>query len=176
MTTVAHTDQTVQFDTALRALALAARTRYAGEAVRIEKALVIALNHGVTILPDGTALVTSQSDPEVMYEVRNGVCDCPDFSRAPDGRCKHRFSVCLVKKALKSEANAQRYFATYYPPSGEMVSGIAEHTANGWLFIGDEGEEPQYVASQALCLGGNVQIANAQQVKDGNRVAAICGY
>jgi hypothetical protein len=183
-TTTEYTEklrQALQRDTTLRQLAAQATTRYAGEQARIDRGLVLALNGHVTLHADGTASVQSGTDAEVVYTV-NGHCDCPDVARAPESRCKHVWAKCLVKRAIKSLAeaeaiaNTKHFFATYYPPSGEMVSGIAEHTANGWLFIGDEGQEPQYVAVQALCLGGNVGIANAQQVKDGNRVTAICGY
>ena len=176
MTKVAESATTVQFDATLRTLAARATERYAGEAGRIEKALVIALNHGVTLLPDGTALVTSQSDPEVVYEVRNGQCDCPDFSRAPDGRCKHRFSVCFVKKALKSDANAPRYFATYYAPDGEAHQGVATATGHGWLFVADDGLEPLFASTHALALGGNVALYEAQRAADGDLVRKVCGY
>lgn len=86
-------------DAALRSLAAQAATRYAGEQLRISKGLVIALNHGATLQADGTALVHSQTDPELVYTV-NGHCDCPDATHgAPDGRCKHRWAKTLTVRA-----------------------------------------------------------------------------
>ena len=90
-------------DAALRTLAAQATTRYAGEQIRIAKGLVIALNHGATLQADGTALVKSQTDDEIVYTV-NGVCDCPDATHrthgAPEGRCKHRWAKTLTVRAL----------------------------------------------------------------------------
>jgi hypothetical protein len=119
MATIPQTLTTVQFDTALRTLADQARTRYAGEAARIDRALVIALNGGVTLHADGTASVQSCSNADVVYHVAAGICDCPDFARAPGGRCKHRFSVCLVKKAQKAAA----YYTTTTDTQGLVCGG-----------------------------------------------------
>ncbi len=102
-TTVAHHTSTVQYDAALRTLAAAATKRYAGEQLRISKGLVIALNGGVTFPPEapaGLALVTSQTDGEVVYNV-NGHCDCKDATHgATEGRCKHRWAKTLTSRAL----------------------------------------------------------------------------
>lgn len=122
MATIPDTTQavnTVQFDTTLRTLAAAARTRYAGEAARIDRALVIALNGGVTLHADGSADVQSCSNAEVVYHVAHGACDCPDFGRAPGGRCKHRFAVCLVKKAQR----AAEYYTTTTDTQGLVCGG-----------------------------------------------------
>jgi hypothetical protein len=171
MTTVAHTDHTVQFNTALRGLADRARTRYAGEAARIERGLVIALNGAVTLHTDGTASVQSASDPEVVYHV-NGHCDCPDASRAPEGRCKHRWAKCLVKKArtLALRYEAVRHFATYTAPDGTEHQGIATPTGNGWLFVAEDGLDPLFASSRALTLCGQVDLAEAA-LADDTRVA-----
>lgn len=175
MTTVTQTQT-------LKQAAELARSRYAGEAARIDRGLVLALNSAVALQADGTALVQSGSQAEIVYQVGHGACDCPDFSRAPEGRCKHRWAVCLVKKALKLQAEAtaaqmaKTFYATYYSPAGEMVQGLAMETAQGWLFCGDQGEEPLYAAPQALVLGGNVAILEAQRKADGNLVAKVCGY
>lgn len=122
MTNVAQTPHHSNLDATLRTLAAQARTRYAGEAARIDRGLVIALGGGVTLKADA-ALVSSQQGDEVFYIVRDGHCDCPDFPRAPGGRCKHRFAVCLVKRALKQEHEAQavRYFATYTAEETQMA-------------------------------------------------------
>jgi len=191
MQTVAQTVTTVQFDTALRQMADRARTRYAGEAARIDRGLVIALNGGVTLHRDGTASVQSCSNAEVVYHVAHGTCDCPDFQRAPEGRCKHRYAVCLVKKAqvqAAEEQAAQTYYATYTTPDGEVLQGTArwipQSTApwlpgDGWLFL-SETEEAYFTGrAHALVLGGNVAIATAKRAEEeaaGGLVAITCGY
>lgn len=113
------------FDDTLRSLATQATARYAGEQARIERGLLLALNGHVTLHADGTATVRSGSDAEVGYTVAHGTCDCPDFSRAPDGRCKHRYGVCLVKKAQAQRArqSAKRiaYHASYHGTYGQAI-------------------------------------------------------
>ena len=184
MTTIPESTATVQFDTALRTLAAQARTRYAGEHARIDRGFVIALNHGVTLHADGTADVQSASDPEIVYHVAHGTCDCPDYQRAPDGRCKHRWSVCLTKKATKATAApqtpdaAQTYYATYTEPTGLVLQGTAtwRPIEQAWLFVSDANEAYLTRRTHALVLGGNVQVLEAQRAADGNLVARICGY
>jgi hypothetical protein len=171
---------TVNFDAALRTLAAQARTRYAGEQARIDRGLVLALNGGVTLKTDGVALVSSQRDAEVFYIVRDGQCDCPDFSRAPDGRCKHRFAVCLTKRALQAvscQPQPSTFYASYYGPDGTCTQGTAQHVAGrGWLFVPEDGGDLFYASGQALVLGGRVDLLEAQRAADGDLVAKICGY
>jgi hypothetical protein len=172
--------QAFQRDTALRQMAERARTRYAGEAARIDRGLVIALNGGVTLHQDGTASVQSSSNAEVVYHVAHGTCDCPDFSRAPEGRCKHRFSVCLVKKAqqhVAEEQAAQTYYATYYAEHA-TYQGTAQYLpAQGWVFRSDEDDFTlAYADCGNLVLGGNVALLEAQRAADGNLAAKVCGY
>lgn len=176
MATIPETTTTVQFDTALRTLAARACERYAGEAARIDRGLVIALNGGVTLKADGCALVSSARDNELFYIVRDGHCDCPDFARAPGGRCKHRFAVCLVKKATQQQA-ARRFFATYTAPDGTDHQGIATRTGQGWLFVAEDGLEPLFASSRALTLCGQVDLADGQLADDtrvqGSRVLTL---
>jgi len=190
--TVEYTEklrQALQRDCALRQAAQQARTRYAGEVKRIDKGLVIALNGGVTLLPNGTAQVRSASDAEIVYHVAAGTCDCPDYSRAPDGRCKHRYAACLVRKAQKAlaeqarlaalAADTRRYYASYSDPAGITHVGTVVRTPSGWLFVGDDGEEPLYVADAAVALGGQCALAEDKRGKDearGGLVALITGY
>lgn len=47
---------------------------------RIEKAIQIVLSGGVTLQPDGHAVVASQSQPQTGYSV-NGTCPCEDARR-----------------------------------------------------------------------------------------------
>lgn len=162
---------TVQFDAALRCAASRATAKYAGEAPRIDRGLVIALNDGVTLCAEGMALVQSASDAEIVYRV-NGRCQCRDSARAPEGRCKHRWAVALHKAAKKlvAEASQQTYYATYYAPSGDAIPGIAtrDERSRCTLFLPDDGGEPVYPAPEALCLGGLVALADAQAESDGD--------
>ena len=184
MTKIADTTNVVTLDDALYTLAAQARTRYAGEHARIDRGLVIALNHGVTLHADGTADVQSASDPEILYHVAHGTCDCPDFQRAPDGRCKHRWSVCLTRKAHKATAApqtpdaAQTYYATYTDPTGLVLQGTAtwRRAEQAWLFVSEANEAYLTRRAHALVLGGNVQLLEAQRDADGHLVARICGY
>ena len=200
MATLPESTATVQFDTTLRTLAAQARTRYAGEQARIDRGLVIALNGGVTLQADGAglergvvfarnggvtlqadgaALVSSQRDDEVFYIVRDGQCDCPDFSRAPGGRCKHRFAVCLVKRVQQQvrEAQTVRHYALYTAPDGTAHDGIATQTGQGWLFVAEDGMDPLFASHAALVLYGLVDLADAALADDtrveGSRVLTL---
>lgn len=178
--TVAQSTTTVQFDAALRTAARKAVQAYPGEQARIDRGLVIALNGGVELLPNGVARVQSQSNSEIIYEV-NGHCDCPDHERATEGRCKHRWAKSLHKWAVKVYAAqpVERYYATYYPPTGDGLQGIATWTERGWLFVADDGAEPLYAAIQALCLGGRCDLADSKKAEEqaaGGLAAIICGY
>jgi hypothetical protein len=121
-TTIEYTEkfrQALQRDTTLRQLAAQATARYAGEKARIDRGLGLALNGHVTLNEDGSAEVLSGSGAEVVYHVAHGTCDCPDFARAPDGRCKHRWAACLVKKATKAMA----HYTTTTPSQGLVLGG-----------------------------------------------------
>ena len=86
-------------DIALRQAAACARAKYPGEDKRIERGLLLALNGKVEIGID-EAYVQSDRDPEVVYTVSHGHCECPDRYNAPDGRCKHVIAAWLTKIAL----------------------------------------------------------------------------
>ena len=128
--TVAQPCTSVQFDTALRTLAAQAATRYAGEADRIDRGLVIALNGGVTLQADGTALVQSQKDAEVVYTV-NGHCDCRDAANAPEGRCKHRWAKTFTSRASRAQevpmVTIDDHIACLYGP--QAAAREAQHAA-----------------------------------------------
>jgi hypothetical protein len=51
-------------------------------ASRIEKAVQVVLTGDVPLLADGHARVASQCQGTRVYRIVNGICDCPDFSRA----------------------------------------------------------------------------------------------
>ena len=113
----------------LRTLADQARTRYAGESARIDRGLVIALNGGVTLQANGVALVSSQSHAEIVYAV-NGQCDCPDATRAPEGRCKHRWAKTFAKRAMTSSWT----IGVMTCPSGHAIQAeLEEQEVAQWL-------------------------------------------
>ena len=152
-----------QFDTDLRALAAKATTRYPGEQARIERGLLLALNGHVELLPDGTATVRSGKDAEVVYRITGNSCDCQDFARATDGRCKHRFSVALVKKALPRRTRIA-YHATYKGMHGQA---IRDEYGQVWFHGDDDSMTRLYDADRPhLQLHGRVDVAAAAAVAD----------
>lgn len=174
MATIAQTQTVVQFDAALRAAANRAKAVYGtpAEVRRIERALDIALDGGVDLLPDGTAIIASQTHAGDTYRV-NGVCHCADAPTAPHGYCKHRFAKALYKAALnvqKRHPGTDAYWATYTTPYGEAVPGTAEFdpARQAWVFTPEDGAEPLYAAIQALALGGHIATAQAQREADGD--------
>ncbi len=64
----------------------------------IDAAVKLVLCGDVMLLPDGTAAVASQSEPSKTYHV-NGVCECPDYERAPEHLCKHRLGAAIARRA-----------------------------------------------------------------------------
>ena len=132
-TTAEYTEklrQALQRDTTLRQLAAQATTRYAGEKARIDRGLVLALNGHVTLHADGTASVQSGTDAEVVYTV-NGHCDCPDARRAPEGRCKHRWAKCLVKRATQAGAVLHQHDPDTGPGAGWSQSDRRRQAGRG---------------------------------------------
>ena len=157
MASLPETTVTVQFDAALRAAATLARSRYAGEHARIERGLVIALNSGVTLHADCTATVQSSSDPEVQYRIVAGVCDCPDSTRAPDGRCKHWYAWVLVRKAQGILAAMQTPLRhAYHMASGE--EGHARLLPENRVSFAPGGHTHSFVChASEVCVGPVIQ-------------------
>jgi hypothetical protein len=71
---------------------------------RIAKAVKIVLSGGVTLFPDGRAVVASQSRPSIAYSV-NGRCECTDAPTAPGQWCKHRIAAALLKRTQDALAH-----------------------------------------------------------------------
>jgi hypothetical protein len=92
-----------QFPTTLEAVAQKAREALPLANGRIEKAVTIVLSGGVTLLPDGHAVVASQSRPHTQHHV-NGTCGCPDGTVAPGQWCKHRIAAGLFKRTQEALA------------------------------------------------------------------------
>lgn len=161
--TVAQTQTTAQFDTALRTLAHQAATRYPGEQARIDRGLVIALNGGVTFAADGTALVRSQRDPEVVYTV-NGHCDCPDATRVPDGRCKHRWAKTLTRRALAPTHTRTAWYAEYQGVYGQAI----QDAYGAWTFVSDDDAvqrlTPAQVQADLMRFGAVREVAEQRRL------------
>lgn len=129
-----------------------ALAQYPQEAARITRGYAIAVQGGVHLDGHGLAAVQSQRQPATWYTV-NGHCTCPDASRAPGGRCKHRWAKALLVQGLTHLVQRHalpveglptpyafprwtKYEATYQGPEsgGEPVNGIAELLEPG-LFV-----------------------------------------
>ena len=162
------------FEQAVRHSAIEAMARYdsAADTARITRAVDLILAGHVTLLPNGEADVRSQTG-HGSYHV-NGACQCPDFARAEAGRCKHRYAKAILKRAHRLLAAA--WYATYSPATGADMQGIAFAQGSDWLFI-PEGQAAGWPCDlDALVLGGNVALADAQHAADGNLAAKVCGY
>jgi hypothetical protein len=79
---------------------------------------------------------------------------------------------------MKRHAGSNRFYATYYAPDGEAHPGIAEWQTSKqcWLFTPEDGTDPAYYAIQALSLGADVTMLEAQRAQDGNLARKVCGY
>ena len=87
-----------QFSATVEALAQKAHAALPLANGRISKAVAIVLNGGVTLHPDGHAVVASQSRPHTSYSV-NGTCGCSDMAAAPGQWCKHRIAAAPGRDA-----------------------------------------------------------------------------
>jgi len=76
----------------------ASRTGDAKLARRVSDAAWIVLQGAVTLQADGTALVRSQRDPEVVYRVRGRMCECKDWEKNPTRCCKHVLSTVMEQR------------------------------------------------------------------------------
>jgi len=76
----------------------ASRTGDAKLARRVSDAAWIVLQGGVTLQADGTALVRSQRDPEVVYRVRGRMCECKDWEKNPTRCCKHTLATVMEQR------------------------------------------------------------------------------
>lgn len=169
-------DPTV-FDLALREAAYLAYDKYPAEVARIGRGLELALAGHVTQYA-GYATVRSSAG-HTEYHI-NGQCHCMDTDHAPEGRCKHLFSVWLVKKAWCLLQGA--YYATLAHDGGMEVECLAFAQRDGsWRVrgFGEDGVYPMPASGRSgymtLTLGGNVAIAETQRVRDGSLVEHVAG-
>jgi hypothetical protein len=158
------------FDAALRD----ARTQLprTADAKRADRGLVLALNGHVTLYSPTEAHVTSETDPEVVYQTTRWDCDCRDSVRrraaagpyaAPrEVFCKHQYAVALmamahVNLALKGYVpepqGLPRYPAVATGESGCTWSGYAFETPeDGWWFDFGDGSGGFYCSELDLEL------------------------
>lgn len=181
---------TVTFDQALLQAVARAKAVFPAQRCRIERGCALALAGAVrdlTHLRPRWYAVQSASDAGIEYDVvSNGqtVCNCQDYelhATTTNGHiCKHGWAVLLVRWAQKhqpiSPVPAPKYYATYYAPDGSDHPGIATLTERGYLFTPDDGGEPLYASTTALCLGGRVDLTDAQRAQDGNLVEKVCSH
>lgn len=164
-------DATVHFDDALRAATQCALTRYPEETRRILRGLQLA-RMGHVYLSPGYAHVRSQTHDDVIYTVTRTGCTCISAKVAPEGRCKHRYSVWIVRKACMLQAHGpepRQYYATYRAPDGPQQGIAIWHEAEKrWIFRTDAYPHAHYVEIGDLTLGGHVPTAEAQREADGN--------
>jgi hypothetical protein len=165
------TDATVHFDDLLRAATQCALTRYPDETRRILRGLQLART-GHVYLYNGYAKVRSQTHSAVLYTIDSTGCTCTDAKVAPDGRCKHRYSVWLMRKAKAQEAHGtepRQYYATYRAPDGPQQGIAIWHEAEKrWIFSTDAYPHAHYAESGDLTFGGHVPTAEAQREQDGD--------
>ena len=163
------------FEQTVRHSALEAMARYdsAADTARIGRAVDLILAGHVTLFPTGEADVRSHTG-HGSYHV-NGACTCPDFAKAEGGRCKHRFSKAILKRAHRILAHA--WYATYSDEQGTEQQGIAFPSSEGvdWIFLPEHTLDAWPCDQDALVLGGNVALAEAQRAADGNLAAKVCG-
>jgi len=76
----------------------ASRTGDAKLARRVSDAAWIVLQGAVAVQADGTALVRSQRDLEVVYRVSGRMCECLDAQQHPERCCKHVLGFVMEQR------------------------------------------------------------------------------
>lgn len=95
--------------------------KYPGEKKRIAKGLAIALSGKVQV-NFGTleSVVPSGTVSDRKYKVTRQSCNCPD-SKAPEKRCKHRYAVWLIRRAMVDLHSS--YYVHTSPEQGNVLLG-----------------------------------------------------
>jgi hypothetical protein len=117
------------FRQAVAEIAAKATAKLPESAGRITSAVKLVLLDEVTLMPDGTALVGSCSDPTRTYTV-NGRCDCKDFERAPGQLCKHRLAYGIARRAAELVPQSPAVETEPLPPAqplGEAPCSVNVH-------------------------------------------------
>ena len=93
--------------------------------------------------------------------------DSPAGTRAPEGRCKHKWAKCLYRRILQVQAlHHPVVWYAQYQDGDILLSGTArEDTPGQWVFQPDEGAA-FWCTQRSLTLCGHKATADAQQAKD----------
>jgi hypothetical protein len=81
---------------------------YPEEQERIARGFKLAAYGHVQESANGYLVLASKGTGQ--YAVGRGVCDCPDFRRAKMNRCKHRWAVALLRRAVRLQAETPGYY------------------------------------------------------------------
>src|SRR5262249_16069587 len=110
---------------------------------RVEKATRLVLAGDVELHTDGTALVSSLSDPSRSYQLKDGICQCRDWQQAPSNLWWHRLGVGFARKiaeVLATEPPAQPVEPFPEAPSSlNFQAQIGAYTVQITLRDSDEG-------------------------------------
>jgi hypothetical protein len=96
-----------QFRDALAQLATKTQAKLPQLNGRVERACKLVLHGDVELREDRSALVGSLSDPAKAYQISQGVCQCKDYTQAPEHLCCHKLAAGFLRKineVLDSEA------------------------------------------------------------------------
>jgi hypothetical protein len=124
-----------QFRSVLATIAARAKERLPQSNGRVERAAALVLSGDIAYhSEDGSALVGSCTDPTKTYHVKGGTCDCQDWGRAPDHRCKHVIGLMMLirlQQALAAEAPQEPVEApTPAKPARGVASSLPEARAS----------------------------------------------
>lgn len=98
MTSVAQIDQMTRRDFALLIAPTLCKARWEVCPKRLERAVAIVRQGNVRQVAPGTYEVQSQCQTGFAYVVSGQRCQCLDYDRAPNRRCKHVIAVELYRK------------------------------------------------------------------------------
>jgi hypothetical protein len=132
-------DVPAAWHTAVAEIAAKAREKLPESRSRIDKAVALVLAGDVTLMPDGTGKIASQSNGNTIYHIANGHCNCRDFERAPGQLCKHRLAFGLARRA--QELVKAKLANTY-----DHVNALAQQQTD------IPGETPQGIPPQHVVL------------------------
>lgn len=118
------------FMATLGTVAKCARERFPDASDRIDRAIQLVIDGGVTLHHDGTATVRSQTKPDVQYHV-NGRCECPDTA----DWCKHKFSAGILKRVIQRLADLDA--AALSPVNTQCWQPVDQEGTPWYLVAGD---------------------------------------
>lgn len=93
---------TPQFHEAFLKACKAAGAKYPQEHATLRRAALLVIDGAVVHGANNEYVVLSGTTDGRSYVV-NGSCECKAHARAPGGRCKHRYSVWLYRRAMRDQ-------------------------------------------------------------------------